>query len=104
MLLPARTPLTLGRQQRLGKDPEKYPDAKSLPHVQVALKMKSKGQAAKEGDVIPYIFCIGDNGAAKTGKAENAHHPDDVRRQGSTLKIGGYLFVPSRAGTQPASS
>lgn len=51
--------------------------------------MKSKGQAAKEGDVVPYIFCIGDHGSTgKTGKAENAHHPDDVRRQGSTLKIG----------------
>jgi len=51
--------------------------------------MKAKGQSAKAGDVIPYIFCLPANGeSAKNAKAENAHHPDDVRRQGSTLKIG----------------
>lgn len=80
--------------QRLGKNPEDYPDAKSLPHVQVALKMKAKGLSAKAGDVIPYIFCVPPNGeTTKTAQAANAHHPDDVRRQGSTLKIG--MFPPS---------
>lgn len=53
------------------------------------MRMKAKGQSAKAGDVIPYIFCLPANGeSAKNAKAENAHHPDDVRRQGSTLKIG----------------
>jgi DNA polymerase elongation subunit (family B) len=75
--------------QRLGKNPEDYPDAKSLPHVQVAMKMKAKGQSAKAGDVVPYIFCVPPSGeTTKTAQAANAHHPDDVRRQGSTLKIG----------------
>lgn len=51
--------------------------------------MKAKGQSAKMGDVIPYIFCIPEGGVPQTsGKAPNAHHPDDVRRAGSTLKIG----------------
>ncbi|GAA6059765.1 hypothetical protein JCM10212_001973 [Sporobolomyces blumeae] len=74
--------------KRLGKNPEDYPDAKSLPHVQVAMKMKAKGQSAKAGDVVPYIFCVAPDGAkTKTAQAANAHHPDDVRRAGSTLKI-----------------
>lgn len=53
------------------------------------MKMKAKGQSAKAGDVIPYIFCVPPSGeTTKTAQAANAHHPDDVRRQGSTLKIG----------------
>lgn len=85
--------------QRLGKNPQDYPDSKSLPHVQVAMRMKAKGQSAKSGDVIPYIFCLPADGvSARNAKAENAHHPDDVKRQGSTLKIGESLrdHVPQR--------
>jgi len=56
--------------------------------------MKAKGLSAKAGDVIPYIFCIPPGGeTTKTAQAANAHHPDDVRRQGSTLKIGTSSFV-----------
>ncbi|KDQ50145.1 hypothetical protein JAAARDRAFT_74363 [Jaapia argillacea MUCL 33604] len=65
--------------KRLGKNPEDYPDAKSQPHVQVALRMKSKGGNARSGDVIPYIFCLGTDGeTAKTGQADRARHPDEV--------------------------
>jgi len=74
--------------KRLGKNPEDYPDAKSQPHVQVALRMKSRGGTARSGDVIPYIFCIGDNGeTSKTAQADRAKHPDEVRKVGSELKI-----------------
>ncbi|GAA5986163.1 hypothetical protein JCM11641_004732 [Rhodosporidiobolus odoratus] len=83
--------------KRLGKNPEDYPDAKSLPHVQVALKMKAKGQSAKSGDVIPYIFCKPTNGeSTKTAQAANAHHPDDVRRQGSTLQIDFEVYLSTQ--------
>jgi len=74
--------------KRLGKNPEDYPDAKSQPHVQVALRMKARGGTARSGDVIPYIFCLGDNGeAAKSAQADRAKHPDEVRRAGADLKI-----------------
>jgi DNA polymerase alpha subunit A len=54
--------------------------------------MKAKGQSAKKDDVVPYIFCLpADGESAKSAKAGNAHHPDDVRRQGSTLKIGKFV-------------
>ncbi|GAA6024619.1 hypothetical protein JCM10207_001023 [Rhodosporidiobolus poonsookiae] len=83
--------------KRLGKNPEDYPDAKSLPHVQVALKMKAKGQSAKSGDVIPYIFCKAANGeTTKTAQAANAHHPDDVRRQGSTLQVDFEVYLSTQ--------
>ncbi|KAG6896542.1 hypothetical protein C0992_007538 [Termitomyces sp. T32_za158] len=75
--------------KRLGKAPEDYPDAKSQPHVQVALRMKAKGGTSRAGDVIPYVFCLEEGKEmAKTGQAERAKHPDEVRRAGSELKIG----------------
>ncbi|KAI0272419.1 hypothetical protein BC834DRAFT_921889 [Gloeopeniophorella convolvens] len=74
--------------KRLGKSPEDYPDAKSQPHVQVALKMKARNLAARAGDVIPYIFCVGDEEqAGHTAQAERAKHPDELRKAGSEVKI-----------------
>ena len=40
------------------------------------------------GDVMPYIFCLGADGkAARTGQADRAFHPDEIRKQ-PELKIG----------------
>ena len=76
--------------QRLGKNPEDYPDAKSQPHVQVALRLKAKGTSARIGSVIPYIFCIGEGEeSAKSAQADRAKHPDEIRRSEGQLKIGG---------------
>jgi DNA polymerase alpha subunit A len=75
--------------QRLGKNPEDYPDGKSQPHVQVALRLKVKGQSAKAGDVVPYVFCLGEDGhTAKTAQADKARHPDELRRARDEFKIG----------------
>lgn len=75
--------------KRLGKNPEDYPDGKSQPHVQVALRMKARGGTPRAGDVIPYVFCL-EAGAetAKTGQADRAKHPDEVRKVDSDLHIG----------------
>lgn len=99
--------------KRLGKDPEQYPDAKTQPHVQVALRMKARGGSAKAGDVIPYIFCIDgvappkeedektegkpvikkeQTGGSKTSQAERAKHPDEIKKAGSGLVVGAFLF------------
>jgi DNA polymerase alpha subunit A len=68
-------------RQRLGKNPDEYPDAKSQPHVQVALRMKQKGGSARNGDVIPYVFCLSEGEeSAKTAQADRAKHPDEVRK------------------------
>ncbi|PWN51312.1 hypothetical protein IE53DRAFT_386318 [Violaceomyces palustris] len=75
--------------KRLGKNPEDYPDVKSQPHVQVALRIKAKGGSARSGDVIPYVFCLSQDGSSnsKTAQADRAFHPDELRKQGSDLKI-----------------
>lgn len=73
----------------MGKNPEDYPDAKNQPHVQVALRMKTKGTSARAGDVIPYVFCLKDGeDSSKTAQADRAKHPDEVKRAADEIKIG----------------
>lgn len=51
--------------------------------------MKSRGGTARAGDVIPYIFCLGDGDqTSKTAQADRARHPDEIRKAGSDMKIG----------------
>src|SRR6266581_3970110 len=74
---------TNATQQRLGKNPEDYPDAKNQPHVQVALRMKQRGGSARHGDVIPYIFCLSEGEEpARSAQADRAKHPDELRKAG----------------------
>lgn len=74
----------------LTKNPEDYADAKSQPHVQVALRLKKRGISIRAGDTVPYVICTAEGVAdgTKTGFAERAYHPDDVKREGSGLQIG----------------
>lgn len=42
----------------LTKRPEEYGDPKSLPHVQVALRVNQKGlKSLRQGDTVPYVIC-----------------------------------------------
>jgi DNA polymerase alpha subunit A len=85
--------------KRLGKNPEDYPDGKSQPHVQVALRAKARGGSAKAGDVISYVFCVpegGDKGGAKAAQADCAKSPDEVRKAGSELTIGTWTWHDKR--------
>jgi DNA polymerase alpha subunit A len=60
--------------------------------------MKSKGASVRAHDVIPYIICLGEDGkSGKTASADKAFHPDDLRRQGSELKIGMLFIYPAGA-------
>ncbi|KAJ7272585.1 DNA polymerase family B-domain-containing protein [Mycena haematopus] len=74
--------------KRLGKNPQDYPDIKSQPHVQVALRMKLRGGDAKLGDVIPYVFCLAEGEqTAKTAQADRAKHPEEFKKVDSGLKL-----------------
>ncbi|KAE8232931.1 hypothetical protein CF326_g2033 [Tilletia indica] len=75
--------------KRLGKHPKDYPDKKSQPHVQVALRKIAKGGSARQGDIVSYIFCLGEDGSSssKSAQADRAWDVEDVRREGSALKI-----------------
>ncbi|KAF9984327.1 DNA-directed DNA polymerase alpha catalytic subunit pol1 [Modicella reniformis] len=72
----------------LTKAPEDYADAKSQPHVQVAIRRKSKGISIRAGDTVPYIICIDENSIApKGGYAERAYHPEEVQQPSSGLTV-----------------
>ena len=62
--------------KNLTKDPEQYADAKTQPHVTVALRMRLRGQRIRSGDTVPYVICCGESGTL----TERAHHPDELRR------------------------
>ncbi len=54
-----RVPISLlAITKQLTKNPEEYPDKKSLPHVQVALRMNTmRTKKFKQGDAIAYVIC-----------------------------------------------
>ncbi|CCJ31341.1 unnamed protein product [Pneumocystis jirovecii] len=69
---------------KLGKNPEEYPNGKSMPHVQVALKKKAKGDSVKVNDVIGYIITGNENDNRHV--AERACLPQEVIKS-SNMKI-----------------
>ncbi|XP_073255535.1 DNA polymerase alpha catalytic subunit-like isoform X1 [Porites lutea] len=69
--------------KQLTKSPHDYPDKKSLAHVNVALRMLSKGRKVNPGDTIPYVIC--DDGSTLAA-SQRAYHPDEFCKS-ETLKI-----------------
>ena len=64
---------------KLGKAPKDYPNADSMPQVQVALRELSKGKTVRKDDVIPYIV-TGDGKTTSEPPAKRSYTPEDVRR------------------------
>jgi DNA polymerase alpha subunit A len=51
--------------------------------------MKKLGMSIKTNDTIPYVICVADEGTANANLiASRARHPDEVKKDGSTMKIG----------------
>ncbi|CAH1781279.1 unnamed protein product [Owenia fusiformis] len=68
----------------LTKNPEDYPDKKSLPHVQVAMRLNSKGgKKLRGGDTVYYVICEDGSNQAAT---QRAYHPDELAKS-EHLKI-----------------
>uniref|UniRef100_A0A8C0JZW2 DNA polymerase n=1 Tax=Canis lupus dingo TaxID=286419 RepID=A0A8C0JZW2_CANLU len=63
----------------LTKDPQDYPDKKSLPHVHVALWMNSQGgRKMKAGDTVSYVIC--QDGSNLTA-SQRAYAPEQLQKQ-----------------------
>ena len=91
----------------LTKAPEEYNDAKSQPHVQVALRMKKNGKSVRVGETVPYIICMQDatssensgeesqsSGGPQVSFALRAYHPDDLKQDPKlTIDFEYYLNV-----------
>jgi DNA polymerase alpha subunit A len=70
---------------QLGKAPQEYPNAGSMPSVQVALKKMAKGKHVKAKDVMSFII-TGESGGSAENAAKNAFPVDDVLKADSGLK------------------
>lgn len=71
--------------QQLGKDPKDYPNAKSMPSVQVALRQIAKGKHIRAKDVMSFIITGESSGSAESA-ASNAYPLDEVLKKDSGLK------------------
>lgn len=84
---------------QLGKSPKEYPNADSMPQVQVALRELGRGKTVRKGDVISYII-TGDSKATSEAVAKRAYTPQDVLKADSGLSpdvewyIGKQIFPP----------
>ncbi|ORY69962.1 uncharacterized protein BCR38DRAFT_384527 [Pseudomassariella vexata] len=84
---------------QLGKGPKEYPNADSMPQVQVALREIARGKNVRRGDVISYVI-TGDSKQSSESVAKRAYTPQDMMKAGSDLKvdvewyIGKQIFPP----------
>ncbi|KAI9348733.1 putative DNA polymerase alpha catalytic subunit [Zopfochytrium polystomum] len=76
----------------LTKSPEEYPDAKNLPHVQVALTLKQKGVQVRAGDTVPYVIVVADT----PGLGSRARHPDDLKVPSTELRIDYQYYLANQ--------
>ena len=84
---------------QLGKAPNEYPTADSMPQVQVALREIARGKNVRRGDVISYVI-TGDSKTTSEPVAKRAYTPQDVTKADSGLNpdvewyIGKQIFPP----------
>ncbi|XP_047424576.1 DNA polymerase alpha catalytic subunit isoform X2 [Mugil cephalus] len=74
----------------LTKDPQDYPDKKSLPHVHVALWINSQGgRRVKAGDTVSYIIC---KDGSTLAASQRAYALEQLQKQeGLSLDVQYYL-------------
>jgi DNA polymerase alpha subunit A len=70
--------------QQLGKDPKDYPNANSMPSVQVALKLMEKGKHIRAKDVMSFVI-TGDSSGSAERAAKNAYPLEDLIKKDSDL-------------------
>ncbi|KAH7160077.1 hypothetical protein B0J13DRAFT_602639 [Dactylonectria estremocensis] len=82
---------------QLGKAPSEYPNADSMPQVQVALRELARSKTVRKGDVISYI--ITGDGTSSEPAPKRAYAPADLKSDPSLIPdvewyIGKQIFPP----------
>ncbi|KAI5966943.1 POL1 [Candida pseudojiufengensis] len=71
---------------KLSKDPSSYPNGKSMPQVQVALRLKQQGKVIKAGSVITYVITSPTDDDDKSTVAERARAIQEMYQKDLNLK------------------
>lgn len=71
---------------KLSKDPNNYPNGKSMPQVLVALRLKNEGKVIKAGSVISYVVTAPTNETDKSTVAERARAIQELLSKKLDLK------------------
>lgn len=71
---------------KLSKDPANYPNGKSMPQVQAALRLREQGKVIKAGSVITFVITAPQDEQDQASHAERARAFQEVIAKGSTLK------------------
>eukprot|EP00095_Tigriopus_kingsejongensis_P006206 snap_masked-scaffold252_size238019-processed-gene-1.5 protein:Tk06206 transcript:snap_masked-scaffold252_size238019-processed-gene-1.5-mRNA-1 annotation:"dna polymerase alpha catalytic" len=89
-----RIPLSsLAITKQLTKNPTDYADKKALPHVQVAIRLNSKGgKKLKAGDTVEYVIC--DDGS-NLPATQRAYHLDEVSER-TDLKVDIHYYLANQ--------
>ncbi|KFZ17349.1 hypothetical protein V502_04634 [Pseudogymnoascus sp. VKM F-4520 (FW-2644)] len=77
---------------KLGKNPKDYPNADTMPQVQVALRELARGKTVRKDDVIAYIV-TGDGKSANEPAAKRSYTPADVMKADSDLKADAEWYL-----------
>lgn len=82
---------------QLGKGPKEYPNADSMPQVQVALRDIARGRTVRKGDVVSYII-TGDSKSSEPAP-KRAYAPADLKTDTSLTPdvewyLGKQIFPP----------
>ncbi|XP_076323971.1 DNA polymerase alpha catalytic subunit isoform X2 [Tachypleus tridentatus] len=85
------TEFTITKQ--LTKNPEDYPDKKSLPHVQVALRLNSRGgKKLRHGDTVSYIICEDGSNLAAT---QRGYSTEEIKNN-ENLKVDVQYYLANQ--------
>lgn len=76
--------------KQLTKDPNKYSDAHTQPHVKVALRYNAKnsGKTLRGGDTVSYVICDDGTNSVAT---QRAYHVEEYKKSNMKLDIQYYL-------------
>lgn len=82
---------------QLGKGPKEYPNADSMPQVQVALRDIARGKTVRKGDVVSYI--ITGDGKSSEPAPKRAYAPADLKTDSTLVPdvewyLGKQIFPP----------
>lgn len=71
---------------RLSKDPNNYPNGKTMPPVQVALRLRKQGKVVKAGSVITFVITAPEEGDTSLNPAERARAIQEVLADKANFK------------------